>query len=98
MKRSIALIIGFLFYLSASAQYSIRDSSISFPMIGVTFSYELPAADMADRFGSNFSFGGVFQWKLKSNWLIGFEGNFIFSDEVKENKILHTRRQQAEIP
>ena len=88
MKKSIAFIIGLIFHLTVQGQYSIRDSSIAFPMIGVTFSYELPAGDMADRFGSSFSFGGAFQWKLKSNWLIGFEGNFIFSDEVKENNIL----------
>lgn len=72
----------------AQGQYSIRDSSISFPMIGATFSYEFPAGDMADRFGNSFSVGSVFQWKLKSNWLVGIEGNFIFSDAVKENTIL----------
>ncbi len=88
MKKIPALIIGFLLYGNVHAQYSIRDSSISFPMIGATFSYEIPAADMADRFGPNFSIGGTFQWKLKSNWLLGIEGNFLFSDEVRENTIL----------
>lgn len=88
MKRSSLLLIGMLFGISTQAQYSVRDSSISFPMIGATFSYELPGGDMADRFGNNFSIGGVFQWKLKSNWLLGVEGNFIFSDDVKENTIL----------
>ncbi|MFZ7115188.1 MAG: hypothetical protein ACO1G9_07430 [Bacteroidota bacterium] len=88
MKKILSFIFGSLLFLSAQAQYSIRDSSISFPMIGATFSYEFPAADMADRFGPNFSIGAVFQWKLKSNWLLGAEGNFMFSDEVKENNIL----------
>ena len=88
MKKNILLILGICFYLSSQAQYTIRDSSLSFPMIGATISYEFPSADMADRFGSNFAIGGVFQWKLKSNWLLGFEGNFMFSDDVKESNIL----------
>lgn len=82
------MVMSFILCMHAQGQYSVRDSSISFPMIGVNFSYELPAGDMADRFGSNFAIGGTFQRKSKSNWLIGFEGNFFFSDEVKENTIL----------
>ena len=88
MKKILAFAFGLFLHTSIQAQYSIRDSSISFPMIGATFSYEFPAGDMADRFGPNFSIGGTFQWKLKSNWLLGAEGNFMFSDEVKENNIL----------
>ncbi len=88
MKKIVAIITGLMLAFSSQAQFSIRDSSISFPMIGATISYEAPAGDMADRFGSNFAVGGVFQWKLKSNWLLGIEGNFIFSDVVKENNIL----------
>ena len=88
MKKILSLIFVLVFYTSVHAQYSIRDSSISFPMIGATFSYEFPAGDMADRFGPNFSIGGAFQWKLKSNWLVGVEGNFLFSDVVRENNIL----------
>jgi hypothetical protein len=88
MKKTFVFLVMLIFHLTVQGQYSIRDSSISFPIIGVTFSYEVPAGDMADRFASNFSIGGSFQKKTKSNWLLGFEGNFIFSDEVKENNIL----------
>ena len=72
----------------AFAQFNVRDSVVSFKMIGGTFAYQLPGGDMADRFGNNFSVGGTFQWKTKKNWIFGIDGNFIFSDQVKENSIL----------
>ena len=71
------------------AQYSIRDSSISFVMIGVTAAYQFPEGDMADRFGNNMNVGALFQWKFKSNWTAGIEGDFLFGDNVRENNILN---------
>ncbi len=73
---------------STRAQFSIRDSSISFPMIGAVVGYQFPGGDLADRFGSNFNAGAVFQWKLKSNWVFGGEFQFIFGDNVKEKNII----------
>ena len=87
--RKIVILLLLLTKISyADAQYSIRDSTISFPIIGATFSYELPAGILAERFGNSFSAGAVFQWKLKSNWLIGIDANFIFSEDVKESHFL----------
>ena len=66
------------------AQKSIRDSAIAFPMIGASFQYQVPGADMAKRFKNNFNLGMLFQWKLKSNWIFGVEGNFLFAENIKE--------------
>lgn len=88
MRKIVLLLVLIISITNAKAQYSIRDSTISFPMIGATFSYELPAGILAERFGNSFSAGAVFQWKLKSNWLIGIDANFIFSEDVKENHFL----------
>ena len=81
-RPSILFKIIFFFFLSivclvlkVSAQHSIRDSSLSFAMIGATFAYQFPGGDLADRFGNNMNIGAVFQWKYKSNWIIGVEGN-----------------------
>ena len=81
-------IICFCFSKNVAAQKNIVDAVISFPMIGATFAYQLPAGDLAERFGNNFNTGGVFQWKFKSNLILGIEGNFLFSDEVKEKYFL----------
>lgn len=88
MLKKIFIFLVFIGITKSYAQYSIRDSSISFVMIGVTASYQFPSGDMADRFGNNMSVGTVFQWKFKSNWIAGIEGNFLFSDNVRENNIL----------
>jgi hypothetical protein len=94
---SIFLMLLFLFLTRisvtpAAAQYSIRDSVISFPMIGVIAGFQLPGGDLADRFGNNFNVGGVFQWKFKNNVLVGVEGNFLFGDDVKEKFFLDRYR------
>lgn len=78
----------FVGFNKATAQFNVRDSSASFFMIGGTFAYQIPGGDLADRFGNNFNVGGTFQWKTKKNWIFGIDGNFIFSDQVKENHIL----------
>jgi hypothetical protein len=70
------------------AQVSISDSSISFAMIGGSFAYQDPGGDMATRFGNNYNVGGSVQWKTKKNWIFGIDGNFLFSEQVKENDIL----------
>jgi hypothetical protein len=93
MKRKIffLLFVPVLFvmnFYSVSAQFNIRDSSVSFFMLGGTFAYQIPGGDLADRFGNNFNAGGTFQWKTKSNWIFGIDGNFIFGEDVKENTIL----------
>src|SRR5687768_11474404 len=88
MKKLLILITVSVAWLSSSAQFSIRDSAIAFPMIGATIAYQFPGGDLSDRFGSNFNVGGVFQWKLKNNWVFGVEGNFIFGTNVKEDNIL----------
>ncbi len=89
-NKSVLLILFlFCFTLNIKAQYSIRDSSISFPMVGVTFAYQKPGGDLVDRFGNNFNIGTVFQLKLRNNWVIGMEGDFLFSDHVKENNFLN---------
>lgn len=88
MKKLIVFILLITIGFASKAQFSIRDSAIAFPMIGATLSYEFPGGDMADRFGNSFSAGGVFQYKFRSNWIVGLDANFIFSEEVKENNIL----------
>ena len=89
MKRVFALLLLLLMMaFAARAQKNIRDSVISFPMVGFTAAYQIPGGDLSERFGNNFNVGFLFQWKFGNNWLAGLEGDFLFSDKVKENDIL----------
>lgn len=69
-------------------QYNKPDSIIRIPMVSVTYSFQLPAADMADRFRANSNVGIHFFWKTKKNLLWGAEWNFIFSKSPRESEIL----------
>lgn len=75
-------------FYQAKAQFNVRDSAVSFVMLGGTFAYQVPGGDLAKRFGNNFNVGGTFQWKTKKNWIFGIDGDFLFSDQVKEKNIL----------
>lgn len=86
--KHLLLSILTLVSLEVSAQFNIRDTTIGFSIIGATAGYEIPGGDLADRFGSNFHIGGSYHYKFRTNWIIGFEGNFFFSDKVKENHML----------
>jgi hypothetical protein len=84
-RTVLALILAFGF--QAFSQKSMRDSSISFVMLGPAFQYQIPGGDMADRFGNNYNIGGFLNYKFANNWLISLEGNFLFADKVKEDGI-----------
>jgi hypothetical protein len=57
-------------------------------MFYATYAYQWPGGDLAKRFGSNSSIGGGFMFKTKSNWLIAFEGNYLFGETVKNGDSL----------
>ncbi|HRH66438.1 MAG TPA: hypothetical protein PLU53_09080 [Bacteroidia bacterium] len=89
------LLPGFVFWFTITAlhaQVNLRDSSVSFSMIGASFAYQIPGGDMADRFGNNFNVGGVFQLKLKNNLVFGFDGNFLFNEHIRETGVLDSLR------
>src|SRR5262245_55113767 len=70
------------------AQKTTKDSAEKVFLLGPSFAYQVPSGDLAERFGYNFNVGVAFEVKLKSNWLFGIEGQFIFGDQLKENNIL----------
>ena len=88
IKFLISLILFFISHCESWAQHNIRDSTISFTMIGATFAYQFPGSDLANRFGNNLNTGVVFKWKFRNNWILGVGGDFLFGDDVKENNIL----------
>ena len=57
-------------------------------MFYADYSYQLPGGDLAKLFGGNSSIGGGFQYKLRSNWIIGAEGNYLFGGTVKNSDSL----------
>ncbi len=90
MKNFTLIVLALFMTLafSANAQKNIKDNAESMPMISFTYGYYFPGGDLAKRFGNNSGIGGAFQYKLKNNILLGVDGNFMFSRNVKEDSLL----------
>ncbi|MHB8260408.1 MAG: hypothetical protein ACYDCN_13955 [Bacteroidia bacterium] len=63
------------------------DSCHHFVIVGANIAGELPYGDMKDRFGSNLSFGLPILYKTSKNLLFGLDGNYFFSNNVKEDPL-----------
>ena len=84
--------LGMLLYLASPAQKRMIDSSLTIPMIGVSYGMQFPHADMGKRFGMYSGIGGQFGLKLKSRVYLGLKIHYIFGGNVKEDNILDNIR------
>ena len=57
-------------------------------MVSVSYSLQVPGGDLANRFGVSSTLGASFMVKTKSNFLFGFDANYLFGQDVKENGVL----------
>lgn len=81
---SFCLLLGF----TSLAQVNVKDSVLNVPMASLSYAYQIPGGDLADRFGANSNVGIAFLHKLKSNWVYGAEWGIIFGNDIIENDIL----------
>ena len=88
MKKLLVLSSIILFSFALLAQRDIKESA-TIPMFSVSYSFQSPLEDMADRFGNNSNVGVSFTLKGKKGWLIGIDGSFLFAGQLKEDSLLH---------
>ena len=89
LKRLLWLIIPLCMLGSAtSAQVNLKDTTIGMAMFYATYSYQFVGGGLAKLYGANSSIGGGFQYKLRSNWVFGAEGNFLFGSTIKDGDSL----------
>jgi hypothetical protein len=67
---------------------SVRDSSINLFTASAHYQIQLPFADLSERFGYSHAVGPAFRYKFKGNAEIGFEYNFQFGGQIKEDSML----------
>lgn len=90
MKRKLYLLATLLFAWQCQvyAQDDLFGSNSAAPRKGVIVAIhsnvDVPAGDMATRFGTGFRIGGSVLRKTKKNWLFGPTANFIFGNAIKE--------------
>jgi len=57
-------------------------------IITLNGSFDIPAADMAERFGLSYRVGPGLLYKTKTNWVFGIKTDFIFGNKIKEKGFL----------
>ncbi len=73
------------------SQINLREEVPNAILFHANYCGQIPAADLASRFGLNSTVSGGFDYKYKL-WLFGAEGNFIFGNKVKEPDIVNQLR------
>ncbi len=61
----------------------------------VSYAFQLPGGDLADRFGSSFSLGGGLEYLFPSNWIAGISGQYFFGSEVKTDVLASLRTPEG---
>lgn len=90
MKRNIILLFLLLTAFNCFAQQ--RKNTYTALLFQLSYGGHIPAGDLADRFGANFSIGGGIDLLTeKGNWILGIKGNNLFGKTVKEDVLAMIR-------
>ena len=81
------LLLGIAFRVTAQPVRDIMKESIPVAMFQVTYALQLPAFDTRELYGLTNTLGGSFVYKTESNWLLTANGNFVFGNKVKGDRI-----------
>ena len=96
MSRILKIACLVLFPCLVSAQGTSSNEGALFN-VSFHYGFYLPAADLKDRFGSNFYTGIGTEFILKNDLILGIEGGLIFGNRVKEDVLSSLRNASGEI-
>lgn len=93
MKRLLVIVLLLsVGYQPANAQSSLFGETKRPARSGFIFSVngalDVPAADMAKRFGNSYKLGGAVLYKTKSNWMFGPKIDFILGNKINEDSLM----------
>lgn len=81
------LLLGLSLQLSAQLPKDIMKEPIPVAMFQVTYAFHIPGLDLKKEYGVSNTIGGSFVYKTESNWLLTANGNFIFGNQLKGDRI-----------
>mgnify|MGYP000867944169 CR=1 FL=1 len=81
---AILFVVPSVFAQTEEKPRKAENVSMVFPAVG----FQLPAGDLADRFGFNSTIGLGYQHKTKGNWLYMTDLNFIFGNEINQDSLI----------
>ncbi len=88
MHKSLLTALAIVCIQLLHAQFQVRDSTLFNPHISISYAYQIPGGDMADRFGNNNNIGFGFHIKTIKNWYYGAQGTYLFGAKVTEKGLL----------
>ena len=83
IKRGIVLFIVLFSLLKINAQVDVRDSTIAAFIPNLAYAFQIPAGDVANRYGINSTIGGGLMYKTRKNVVFSADINFIFGNQIK---------------
>ena len=86
--KACLLFLSWPVLLQAQFKSNINDTIVNAKLVTFGYAFEIPMADMADRFGAGNNLGIGFYFKLPHNYLLGVEGNYLFGGNIREDTIL----------
>ena len=82
--KYLLVIVAFCsFGLVSNSQITFNDSLITISHFKVSYAYQVPSFDMAERFGNNSNIGVSFGLKTKKNWYFGLSSSFLFGNNIE---------------
>ena len=84
----LSLLVWLPVLAGAQGRTNLGDTIINAKMLQVSYALQFPFGDMADRFGNDNCFGLSFNFKIKNNWMIGVEADYLFGGNIKEDTII----------
>ena len=92
MRKLFFLLLLLLCWSGAFSQgfkrTNLADTTVNAKLLSFGYAFEIPLADLANRFGSNNSINTSFMFKMSHNFLLGIEGTLIFGGNIKEDTII----------
>jgi len=85
-KKTLAL--AFLFFPIFLSAQTIKDSVLNLSMFSFHMSGNIPAGDIAKRYGLNAGAGGSYILKTKKNWLFSAEFTALYSNKLKQKDVI----------
>ena len=82
-KKTALLFIGVLLSFYSKAQQNVKDSTVAAFIPNLTYAFQFPGGDVADRYGVNSTVGGGMFYKTRSNLLFSLDFNYIFGSDIK---------------
>lgn len=83
LKKFILIFFTLLIIFKVNGQRNVSDSTISAFIPNFAYTFQIPAGDVAERYGINSTIGGGFFYKTRKNLIFSADVNFIFGNQVK---------------